>query len=80
MTVWSRHKRDSAKQTAEIIQWMQRHTIGDLKEIAMTTEQSGGDASSLRRLLTDLQSLQTERREASTEEYSMEQEFHILPR
>ena len=73
MTVWSRRKRDPAVSTAEIIQWMQKHTIGDLKELAANTEQSGGDASSLRRLLTDLQMIDSENVE------SLDEEFHMLP-
>ncbi|MEM2839701.1 MAG: hypothetical protein QW505_04270 [Thermoplasmata archaeon] len=74
MTVWSRRKRDPAVSTTEIIQWMQKHTIGDLKELAADTEQRGGDASSLRRLLTDLQVLRSEQAELVDEEY------HMLPK
>jgi|YelNatPaOPRAMG01_1025707.scaffolds.fasta_scaffold17410_1 hypothetical protein len=74
MTVWSRRKRNPAVSTAEIIQWMQKHTIRDLKEIAAETEKSGGDASSLRRLLTDLQSLNNGQVELNEEEY------HMLPK
>gem|GEM_PF-3460360 len=53
---------------------MQKHTIRDLKEIAAETEKSGGDASSLRRLLTDLQSLNNGQVELNEEEY------HMLPK
>jgi len=58
MTVWSKRKRTVAKPTTEIIEWMQTHTIGDLKEIASSTEQDGGDASSVKRLLSDLEAIQ----------------------
>ena len=58
MTVWSKRKRTVAKPTTEIIEWMQTHTIGDLKAIASSTEQNGGDASSVKRLLADLETLQ----------------------
>ena len=60
MTMGSRRKRSVARQTTDIIEWMQHHTIGDLKEIASKTEQSGGDASSVKRLLADLESLDIE--------------------
>lgn len=71
MTVWSRRKRGSAVSTSEIIQWMQKHTIRDLKEMAAYTEQSGGDASSLRRLLTDLTTLNLAQAESNEDEYRM---------
>jgi len=58
MTVGSKRKRNVARPTTEIIEWMQNHTIGDLKAIASRTELSGGDASSMKRLLADLESLQ----------------------
>jgi hypothetical protein len=59
MTVGSKQKRTVARQTTDIIEWMQNHTIGDLKVIASKTERSGGDASSVKRLLADLESLQS---------------------
>jgi len=65
MTVWSKRKRNVARPTTEIIEWMQNHTIGDLKDIASSTERSGGDASSVKRLLADLESLQTMESEAT---------------
>ena len=71
MTMWSRRKRDPAISTTEIIQWMQRHTIRDLKEMAAYTEQSGGDASSLRRLLTDLTTLRSGQAESIEDVYRM---------
>jgi len=58
-TVWSKRKRNVARPTTEIIEWMQTHTIGDLKLIASTTERSGGDATSVKRLLADLESIQS---------------------
>jgi len=59
MTVGSKRKRTLARPTTEIIEWMQNHTIGDLKAIASRTEISGGDASSMKRLLADLEALQS---------------------
>jgi len=44
--------------TMEIIDWMKNHTIVDLRQLAVATEKNGGDAGSLRRLLTDLESMQ----------------------
>lgn len=44
--------------TMEIIDWMRDHTIVDLRQLAVATEKDGGDAGSLRRLLTDLESMQ----------------------
>lgn len=58
MTVWSKRKKSPAISTTEIIEWMQKHTIGDLKEIASRAERNGEDASSVKRLLTDLQQLE----------------------
>jgi len=58
MTVWSKRTRKVARPTTEIIEWMRTHTIGDLKEIASRAETDGGDASSVKRLLADLESLE----------------------
>jgi len=58
--VLSRHKNKAAEMSIEIIDWMRQYTIDDLKEMAVKTEKNGGDASSLRHLLTDLELLQNE--------------------
>jgi len=60
MTVWSKRKKNPAMSTTEIIEWMQKHTIGDLKEIASRAEMNGEDATPMKRLLTDLEHLEAE--------------------
>ena len=58
MTVWPWRKRKAAEMTMEIIDWMRDYTIVDLRELAVATEKDGGDADSLKRLLTDLEYMQ----------------------
>ena len=58
MTVWSKRKKNPAMSTTEIIEWMQKHTIGDLKVIASRAEMNGEDAAPVKRLLTDLEQLE----------------------
>jgi hypothetical protein len=60
MTVWSKRKKNPAMSTTEIIEWMQKHTIGDLKVIASRAEMNGEDAAPVKRLLTDLEQLEAE--------------------
>ncbi len=82
MTVWSKRKKNPAKATTEIIEWMQKHTIGDLKDIASRAESNGEDATPVRRLLTDLEQLEAETLGAQEMgSISMaEDEFRIVPR
>ena len=58
--MWSKRKKNPAMSTTEIIEWMQKHTIGDLKEIASRAERNGEDAAPVKRLLTDLEQLEAE--------------------
>jgi len=72
----SRRTRKVARPTTEIIDWMRTHTIGDLKDIASRTEMSGGDASSMRQLLTDIESLQ--QIAAGMDEFNMANDSGVL--
>jgi hypothetical protein len=82
MTVWSKRKKNPAMMTTEIIEWMQKHTIGDLKEIASRAERNGEDAASVKRLLMDLEQLEAETlgaTEAGSMSIAMD-EMHFMPR
>lgn len=78
MTVWPWHKKNAAEITMETIDWMREHTIGDLKEMTIRTEQSGEDVTSLRHLLIDLESMQTELAEAGEQGFSLEDHAYHL--
>lgn len=77
--MWSKRKKNPAMATTEIIEWMQKHTIGDLKDIASRTERSGGDATSVKRLLTDLEELRAETVGVSEMSLALD-EFRPMPR
>jgi len=64
----------------EAINWMQSHTLEDLREITVDTEERGGDASTLKRLLTNLEQMQFAMMKPSQADIEFEEHHHVMAR